>query len=226
MNSRLRFGGLAGIIAGPLLVLETTYFLLSGWNPVRFSDPNQALQLLREGGADLRIAAVFGFAGLVATACLLIGVAHRLRRDASAFADAVLYLGLIGIAGHSLVPLGLWIGIPMFLSLQAQSIGLAQSSWGAFAATSNAAEGIGSLFMGLCMLLAGITGLWQRSFSMIFSWIAIIAGTLTLITLLTIGTPLYGFASSLFFPSLVATVFFRFIAGIELWNQSKSPELS
>jgi hypothetical protein len=222
MNSKLRLGGLAGIAAGPLLVLETASFLRSGWNPIRFSDPVQAMQLLRQGGGDLRLAAVFGFTGLVVTLCLFIGLADWLRRRTPAFADAVLYLGLIGIAGHSLVPLGLWIGIPMFLSLASHNMTLAQNSWAAFAATSNSAEGVGSLFMGLAMLLAGIAALWHRSFSLLLAWIAVIAGALTLITLLAIGTPLYGFASSLFFPSLIATVLFRFIAGIELWLDSRS----
>lgn len=209
MNSKLRLGGFAGIVAGPLLVLETASFLRSGWNPIRFADPTQAMQLLRDGGADLRMASVFGFCGLVATLCLFIGLADWLRQRSPASGDAVLYLGLVGIAGHSLVPLGLWIGIPMYLSLASHSMTLAQSSWPAFAATSNAAEGVGSLFMGLAMLLTGVAGLWQRSFSPLLGWIAIIAGTLTLITLLASGTPL-------FFPSLIATVLFRFIAGVEL----------
>jgi hypothetical protein len=220
MNPGMRMAGLAGMMAGVLLGLETGAVLLSGWSPEKFDDPALALELLHQGGMHLRAAAVFGFAGLLTTTFLVAGLATALHDRAPALATGTLYLGLIGIAGYSLVPLSLWVGIPTFLTLASQNPALAQSGWAAFAAVSDGAQGIGMLFMGCSMLLAGMAVVAKRTLSRAFAWMAITAGALTLATLLTVGTPLAAFGGALFTPALVCTVLFRFWAGVVLWNSA------
>jgi len=218
MGPGARVSGIAGMAAGILLIFETSFFLLSGWSPPRFADPSLAMDLIRQGGDDLRAAAVFGFVGLIATVLLLAGLAEALQVNARACAAGQLYLGLVGVAGHSLVPLTLWIGVPAFRDLAAKSPSLAQSGWAGFAPISNGAHGVSSLFLGCSMVLAG-AGLAQgRGWSRWAGGLGVAAGGLTLATLLTAGTPLEAAAGALFMPSLALTVLFRFLAGVALWR--------
>ncbi|HEX5183341.1 MAG TPA: hypothetical protein VFW19_09355 [Allosphingosinicella sp.] len=222
MNPGMRITGAAGIVAAGLLVAETSSFLISGWSPARFADPIQAMGLIRDGGDALRASAVFGFAGLVATVYLLAGLATALSRISPTAATGQLYLGLVGIAGHSLVPLTLWIGIPAFVDLQARSMTLAESGWAAFAPISNGAHGIGTLFMGIAMVVAG-HGLakepgWMRAAGV--SGLA--GGLLTLATLLAVGTRFEAAAGMIFMPSLGLTVLFRFLSGVALWRLARA----
>jgi hypothetical protein len=204
------------MVAGILLILETGGFLMSGWTAEKFSSPEQAIQLLHTGGDALRAAAVFGFLGLATTTILLAGLASTLHRSAPAAAAAALYLGLIGIAGHSLVPLGLWIGVPTFTAMATHNLALAQSSWAAFQAVSDAAHGIGSLFNGCSMLFAGLAMLHAADWPKLLASVSIGAGVLTLATLLCVGTSIAGAGGMLFMPALALTVACRFWSGLQL----------
>lgn len=219
MNPGMRVAGIAGMIAGVLLVFETSGFLLSGWSAAKFADPVQAIELLRQGGVALRWAALFGFAGLGVTTYFIVGLAAALHDPAPALATGVLYFGLIGIAGHSLVPLGLWIGTPAFLTMAAQNLSLAQSGWAAFGPVSDTAHGVSNLFLGCSMLFAGIAMVKTRMLSSILGWIGIATGALTLATLALVGTPISSVGAMLLMPALVLTVLFRFWAGLTLWRK-------
>jgi len=204
MNTDRRVAGAAGIAAAILLMRETSSFLLSGWSPARFADPVQALELLRQGGVQLRVAALFGVVGLVA------GLARALSEQAPSLATGTLDFGVIGVAGHSLVPLGLWIGIPAFLTLAIQNASVAESGWAPFAQVSNAAHGVGNFFGGLFILFAGVATMTSPVLSKAVGWIGLIAGLLTLTTLLTVGTLFGAVGGALFMPALALTVLFRF----------------
>lgn len=222
MNPGMRTAGSAGVAAAGLLIAETASFLISGWSPARFADPAKAMVLIQDGGYALRASAFFGFAGLVATVYLLAGLASALLKKSPAAAIGQLYLGLIGVAGHSLVPLTLWVGIPAFLDLKARSMALAEGGWAAFAPISNGAHGIGMLFLGCSMVLAGC-GLakepgWMRAAGV--SGLA--GGLLTLATLLAVGTPFEAAAGMIFLPSLGLTVLFRFLSGVALWRLART----
>lgn len=218
MNPLMRTAGVAGVIAAGLLIAETSAFLLSGWTPVRFADPIQAMGLIQVGGDTLRASAVFGFAGLVATVWLLAGLATLLSKDSPATASAQLYLGLVGVAGHSLVPLTLWVGIPAFVELKARNLTLAQAGWAAFAPISNGAHGIGTLFMGCSMVLAAAGLAKQPGWTRAAGAAGLAAGLLSLATLLAIGSRFEAAAGALFLPSLGLTVLFRFLSGVALWR--------
>ena len=221
MNPGMRTAGAAGIVAAGLLVAETSSFLVSGWSPARFADPGQAMGLIQEGGGALRLAALFGFAGLVATVYLLAGLASALAEESPGAATGLLYLGLVGVAGHSLVPLTLWIGVPAFLHLKAQNVALAKSGWAAFAPISNGAHGIGALFMGCAMLLAGGALVRKPGWMRAAGAAGLAAGLLTIATLLVVGTPLETSAGLIFLPSLGLTVLFRISSGIALWRLAR-----
>jgi hypothetical protein len=209
-----------------LLVLESSSFLLSGWSPAKFADPAQTIELLRLGGGMLRAAAVFGFAGLIVTTYLIAGLAAELAPAAPGRASGVLYLGLIGIAGHSLVPLGLWLGVPAFVGLAARDLATARSGWAAFGRVSDTAHGVGSLFMGAATVLAGSALVGRASQSRILGWIAVGAGLLTLASLLSVGTPAAALGGVLFLPALVFTVVFRLWAGAMLWRLATRPAVA
>jgi hypothetical protein len=222
MNSIMRTAGAAGLIAAGLLIAETSAFLLSGWSPPRFADPAQAMGLIQVGGDTLRASAVFGFAGLVATVYLLAGLATLLSKGSPAMATGQLYLGLIGVAGHSLVPLTLWIGIPAFVDLKARNLALAQSGWAAFAPISNGAHGIGTLFMGCSMVLAGAALAKQPGWTRAAGACGFAAGLLSLATLLAVGTRFEAAAGAIYLPSLGLTVLFRFLSGVALWRLGRT----
>jgi hypothetical protein len=226
MNPGGRVAGAAGMIAGVLLVFETSCFLLSGWSPAAFADPAQAIALLRQGGNMLRAAAVFGFVGLVATTYLIAGLAFALHGTAPGRATRVLYFGLVGVAGHSLVPLGLWTGIPAFLDFASKYPVVAGRGWVTFAAVSDAAHGIGSLFMGAAMLLAGWAMAAGRDVSPAAGWVGVAAGVLTVASLIVIGTPGEGVGVLLFLPTLALTVAFRFWTGAALWRNARASAAS
>jgi hypothetical protein len=214
----LRSAGAAGMIAGLLLILETACFLLSGWSPQRFADPVQAMSLIRSGGDMLRAASAFGFAGLIATVLLIGGVAARLREAAPTAAAGQLHLGLVGVAGHSLVPLTLWIGVPAFGGLLATNPGLAENGWAGFAQVSNGAHGVGSLFLGVSMVMAGAGLRRLPGWAAWVGWCGVAAGLATVAGLLVIGTRFEAAGGALFLPSLIATVLFRFACGLLLWR--------
>lgn len=84
-----------------------------------------------------------GFVTLGFTVLFLVGLASALHRRAPTRAAAVLYLGLVGVAAHALVPLGLWLAPPAFLELAAIRPTAALGAWGGFAAFLEAAGGVG-----------------------------------------------------------------------------------
>ncbi|MGH3736158.1 MAG: DUF4386 family protein [Micromonosporaceae bacterium] len=144
--------GWAGILAGAGLVAEGTLWTVSGWTPQTFSDPATALKFLHDSGDTLRWAVLAGFINLAFTVVFLAGLAERLRAATPTRAAATLWLGMVGIATHLLVPLAYWYGTPAFRDADPAA---AQASWTGFAATVSAAGGAGSLFLGLSMAAAG-----------------------------------------------------------------------
>jgi hypothetical protein len=226
MTPTTQFAGGAGIASAVLLVCETSCFLLSGWSPQRFGDPVEAMALLHQGGTALRAAALFGFVGLVATTFLIAGLAAALHTRAPNLATGTLYFGVIGIAGHSLVPLGLWSGIPAFLTMAAHHPDTARHAWFSFAQVSDTAHGVGNLFGGLAMLAAGAAAIVRPRLSTVAGALGVSAGALTLLTLLSVGIPYAALGGALFLPALALTMVFRLASGWVLLKHPRIPERS
>ena len=226
MNVKPRIAGLAGILAGLGLAIELVLFMASGWSPAVFSDPAIGLAFLRDGGTQLRAAVFAGAINLVFTTLLVAGLAAWLRPTTPSRAAATLYFGLIGIAAHGLVPLGLWLGVPTFLELASRDQQIAFGAWGGFTAVIGAAGGLGYLFLGLSMAAAGWAIVTAKLLPPALGWIGLLAGAASVINVLAAKTPLDPLASAAFQPALLLSIVFRLWAGYALWRGDPALERS
>jgi hypothetical protein len=209
--------GWAGIVAGVGLLVEAALWMASGWTPATFTDPSTALRFLQDGGDTLRLAVFAGFVNLIFAVVFVAGLADRLRPSTPTRAAATLWFGMIGIAAHVLVPLAYWYGTPAFLHAdQAAALG----SWTGFAAMVGAAGGVGSLFVGLAMLVAGWAAITHRALPVVLGWVAVLAGAMSVMTVFAPDTALSGLAGAVYMPSLLLAIVFRIWAGIALMRAS------
>ncbi|HEU5349810.1 MAG TPA: hypothetical protein VFU63_14465, partial [Ktedonobacterales bacterium] len=155
--------GIAGILAGVALAGELTLFTMSGFAPDTFNDAAGALAFLRDHGAYLRAAVVFGAVGVALTILFLTGLAAHLRDKTPMRAAATLYFGLLGNVGDGLVALSFWLGLPAFVTLSARDQAAATNAWGAFKAITDGFGGFGSFLLGLSLLAAGLAIIARRA---------------------------------------------------------------
>src|ERR1700704_2260592 len=87
--------GIAGILAGVGLAAEFLFFSLSGFSQTTFNDPATAMTFLRDHGAFVRIAVLFGASGVVVTLLFLAGLADRLKAKTPTLAAAILLFGIV-----------------------------------------------------------------------------------------------------------------------------------
>lgn len=219
-----RVAGVAGVVAGVGLAMEFTLFMASGWTPGAFADPGSALRFLEAGGGTLRAAGFVGFVNLGFTLLFIAGLAGALRRTAPNRAATALYLGLVGVAAHAPVPVGLWMAPPFFLELVETQPSVALGSWGGFAAFLDAAGGVGYLSDGIAFAAAGSAILAVGSLPRILGWIGVVGGAASALTVAAAGTPLESATGALYMPSLVLIIAFRFWAGLRLWREDGWPE--
>lgn len=217
-----RAAGVAGVVAGGGLALEFALFLGSGWTPETFADPSAALAFFDAGGTVLRAAALMGITNLGFTAIFLAGLAGALRRVAPTLAATVLYPGLLGLAAHGLVPLGLWLAPGTFVDLHARSPELAFGAWGGFSAFLDAAGGLGALFGGGALVAAGSALLMLPQAPRGLAWTGLLGGGASALVVLGTDTPLESVTTALYMPSLVLIMTFRFWGGLTLWRGSTS----
>jgi hypothetical protein len=218
MNPKLRAAGIAGVLTGVALAGEFTFFMMSGYNPQVFNDPAAALTFLRDGGDYIRTAVLFGAAGVAFRTIFLLGLAARLQQETPTRAYAALYFGLIGGAGHGLVALSFYLGIPMLLALAGRDPAAASNAWGAYTIMISAFEGLGNFLISLMLLAAGWAIASYRTLPVGAGWVGLLAGLATLIRVFTTGTPLAALGFALFFPSLILAAVFDIWAGLALWR--------
>ncbi len=210
--------GISGILAGVGLAVEGALFMTSGWTADTFGDPQAAVAFLRDNGTHLRAAVFAGAINLVFATVFIIGLAARLQATTPTRAAATLYFGIIGIAGHSLIPLGLWLGVPMFVHLATNDPQAAAYAWSGYVVSQAAAGAVGSLFLGLSALAAGWAIASRKAMPVLLGWVGIIMGSASALTVLAADTPLASLAAAAFLPSLTLAIIFRVWAGIELWK--------
>lgn len=219
-----RAAGVAGIVAGLGLALEFGLFMASGWTPKGFEDPAAALAFLESGGTLLRAAAFVGIVNLAATVLFLVGLAEALRPEASARSATALYVGLLGLAAHALVPMGLWLGTPLFVELGAADPATAHAAWGGFGAFLDAAGGVGYVFAGVAYAAAGWAIVSSSRFGHAVGWIGLVGGVASALTILGADTPLAAVAAAAYLPALLGIVVFRTWAGIALVRVARKAE--
>src|SRR5262249_50819588 len=184
MNPRPQSAGITGILAGIALVGEFTLFAISGFPGAAFSDPAAALPYLRDGGALLRAAVLFGAAGVAFSTVFFAGLAARLYAKTPTLAVATLYFAIVGSVGHGLVALPFWLGVPFFTDLAARDQLAAANAWGAFVAITSGAEGFGNLFLALSLLTAGWAIVSEKALPVSLGWISLIGGVATVVRVL------------------------------------------
>lgn len=218
MTLNPRIVGAAGILAGVGLAVEGALFMTSGWTAQTFGDAQAALAFLNDSGTQLRAAVFVGAINLVFAAVFIIGLADRLQATAPTRAAATLYLGIIGITAHSLIPLGLWLGVPTFVELASHDPQTAASAWSGYAVSQAAAGAAGSLFLGLSTLAAGWAIVARKAMPVLLGWVGVVMGAASAMTVLTARTPLAFLATAAYLPALTLAIIFRTWAGIELWK--------
>lgn len=222
MNPRLQSAGIAGILAGVALVGEFIFFMISGYNPQSFSDPAAALAFLRDSGAYIRVAVLFGAAGVALRTIFVAGLAASLQSRTPTRAAATLYFGILGGVGHGLVALSFYIGIPMLIALAARDPAAAANAWGAFTTITSGFEGFGNFLLGLTLLAAGWAIVSHKALPVGAGWVGLLAGSATVVRVFATGTPLAVLALAVFFPSLILAGVFNVWAGIALWRSGTS----
>lgn len=216
MNPKSRSAGIAGILTGLALAGEFIFFMMSGYNPQALSDPAAALAFLKESGQYIRVAVLFGAAGVAFRTLFVSGLAANLYAKTPTQAVATLYFGLLGGAGHGLVALSFYIGIPMLITLAAMDPAAARNAWGAYSTVVSGFEAFGNFLISLMLLAAGLAMISQKAMPVGLGWVGFLAGTATLVRIFTTGTPLAGLAFAAFFPSLLLAGLFDVWAGIAL----------
>lgn len=201
MNPNLRSAGITGILTGIALAGEFVFFMMSGYNSYSFGDPAAALRLLQENGAYIRIAVLFGAAGVALRTLFVSGLAASLYASTPTRAAATLYFGILGSAGHGLVAIGFYIGIPILLALAATDPIAARSAWSTYTIILSGFEGFGNLLISLMLLAASWAIISHQAMPIGLGWTGFFVGLVTLIRVFTTGTPLAGLAFAALFPS-------------------------
>jgi hypothetical protein len=208
-----RAGGWAGILAGVGLAAEAALWMVSGWTPSTFADPNTAVEFLRNQGGVLRLAVLTGFLNLVFAVVFLGGLASHLRARAPGLAAASLWFGLLGVGTHILVPLAYWYGVPAFVGAEPAA---ATASWTGYSTLVNAANGAGSLFLGLAMATAGWAVVSRHALPVVLGWLGLVAGVASALGVFAPDTPLTTLTGLLYVPALLLAIVFRAWGGIAL----------
>lgn len=212
----IRIAGAAGIVAGLGLALEFGLFMASGWTPETFGDPAAALSFLASSGTQLRAAAFVGIVNLLATVLFFVGLASALRPEAPVRADTALYVGLLGLGAHALVPLGLWLGTPLFVEMASADPVTARAAWGGFAAFLDAAGGVGYVFAGIAYAAAGWAMASTSRWAAALGWIGVLGGVASVLTMLGAETAIGSIAAAAYLPALLGALVFRTWAGFAL----------
>jgi hypothetical protein len=170
------------------------------------------MSFLSAHGTFVRTAVFIGACGVVATLVFLFGLRERLRANAPTLSAATLYFGIAGNIGDGLVALSFWIGIPLFMALQARDQAAAQNSWGAFTVLTGGYQGFGNLFQGLSLVAAGWAIIARQALPRPLGAISLLAGIAAIASVVSVN------ASIGFLVSIVLVVVFRIWAGIELYR--------
>jgi hypothetical protein len=144
----------AGILVGIGLVIEFRPLHEQCVQPTTFQDATAALPFLQDHGGTIRMAVLVGSVNAALAIIMVGGLAARLHASPTR-AVATVYFGIIGTAGHSLVALPYWFGIPMFVTLAARDQVAALHAWTAFAAVTSGFNDFGDFYVGLFLLTAG-----------------------------------------------------------------------
>jgi hypothetical protein len=210
MNPNVRIAGIAGILSGILLIVEFALFMASGVQPTTLQDAAIALPFLHDHGGNIRVAVLFGAVNAALAIILVTGLAASLHAATPTRAVATLYFGILGTAGHGLVALTYWLGIPAFVALTRGDQEAAAYAWPAFFAVLTGFNDFGDFFVGLSLVAAGWAIVAKKMLPVSLGWVSLVGGGATLARLLGLDLA--------FFASLPLAILIRIWVGIALWK--------
>lgn len=179
MSPRRQTAGTMGIIAGIALLLLTILFFTSGASPATFNDPGNALSFMQENAGRLRVIAYVAIITVATAAVFVAGVASALHERTPTRATATLYFGLGGLAGHALGAFTVLVAYPWLVLTAARDQVSAAHAYVALNGLTMATDGVGNLFTGLSILLAGWAITATPGFGMALGWFGVVAGVVT-----------------------------------------------
>ena len=195
MVPRMQTAGTTGIVAGVALAIGFILFMTTGLTFEAFADPAQGLKFATANGGRLRLMTAFFIIAVAFAAVFLAGLAAKLRDKTPTRATATLYFGLFGLAGHGLGAMIFWAGIPAIVARAATDQVAASHAWVALVAMDNAADGFGTLFVGLSTLMAGWAVITSKVLSAALGWYGILLGVVGILAVLASGNEILGLAS-------------------------------
>ncbi len=191
MIPRQQSAGTFGILAGISLGILFFLFFTSGATPETFTDPAKALPYVSQNAGRLRAIAGFAVITVAFAVIFFAGLAAKLRDKTPTRATGVLYFGLLGLVGHGLGALLVWVGVPALADYAAKDQVAASHAWVAINALNTSLDGLGNLFTGLSILLAGWAITATGGMSTALGWYGVVAGVVTLLATLAPGVMIF-----------------------------------
>ncbi len=210
MNPRMQSAGTAGIVAGVSLAILFILFVSSGVTPQLLADPAKGLAYVGQNAGRLRLTTIVSLVAVAFAIVFIAGLAGKLREKTPTRATAVLYFGVLALAGHALGTLVFGVSFPMIAAYAGTDPVAASHAWVAALAVDGAADGLGNLFVGLSTLMAGWAITSSKALSPTLGWYGVVAGAIGVLGFLTPGM------EALFFLSFVVSIIWLIWAGSAL----------
>lgn len=175
--------GTAGLVTAALLAALFLLIFSTGMTPQTGSDPDKAIPLLKQKASVFGTIGVLGALAAGFGLIFTIGVFSRLRDRAPTRAAATLGFALVGLTGHALGALILWRGGALIVAVSAKDPVAANHAWIATSAVAQGLDGLGDAFTGASILVAGWAIVATGAMSSSLGWLAVVAGTATLLQL-------------------------------------------
>jgi hypothetical protein len=177
--------GTAGFVTAALLATLFLLILSTGMTPQTALDPDKVIPLLKQKASVFGAIGVLGALAAGFGLVFSIGLFSRLRDRAPTRAAAILGFALVGLTAHALGALMLWRGGALIVAVSAKDQVAANHAWIAANAVAQGLDGLGDGFTGASILVAGWAIVATGAMSASLGWLAVVAGAVTLLQLLS-----------------------------------------
>lgn len=196
-------GGTSGIIAAVFVAISFILMLSLGQEVMDPSDPAKAMAAVTQRWSTWMAAVLLGLLAVGFSVVFVTGLAGRLHGAAPTRSRAVLYLGLIGLAGFGIGSALYWLGSAQIVSYAAKDQAAATQAWLALSAVSNAVESAGFLFVGASLVVAGWAIIGTGAMGAGIGWLAVVTGVVSIASRFAPTSPLLFFG---WFVLMIATL--------------------
>ena len=190
MDRVQRNGGTAGVVAGILLAILFVLFLSLG-EEMMAPEPAKSLAVMTQKWSTVQLASLLGLLTAGVAVPFAVGIAARLRDSAPTRARALLYLTLLGLAGHGLESAITRFGGWAIIQYAAADQTGALHSWVALSAVTQGLSMFGSAFTGAGTLIAGWAIMSTKALGAGVAWVGIVAGVAQILSLFTAAGPVF-----------------------------------